>query len=97
MNVVKSTVVLFGTYYPCVTRVTTALCKMQDFPLVFCYILCAVLSLLFGAQTLRRARYSNFSVQQSFIVVVCLIIAMVFTALDESAILRLAKVSITGG
>lgn len=56
MNVVKSTVVLFGTYYPCVTRVTTALCKMQDFPLVFCYILCAVLSLLFGAQTLRRAR-----------------------------------------
>lgn len=37
-------------------------------------------------------RYSNFSVQQSLIIVVCLAIAMVFTALDENAILRLAKV-----
>ncbi|EGT59276.1 hypothetical protein CAEBREN_25468 [Caenorhabditis brenneri] len=78
---------------PCLSQVTTVSCKLQEFPLIFCYIHCAAAFFLLGVQCnflklkaidkLPMRWYLTCSVWQSTIAAACVALALLFTAFDQ--------------
>ncbi|CAI5454692.1 unnamed protein product [Caenorhabditis angaria] len=90
---------------PCLNQVTTISCKLQEFPLLFCYIHCAVAFLLLGLQANclkikdKDKRpitwFLSCSVWQSTVAAICVAITMLFTAFDQDpGNISMAKCSI---
>lgn len=45
---------IFALYNPCMTIISTLNCKLQEFPLLFCYIHAAVLAFVLAIQAVRK-------------------------------------------
>ncbi|KAF1746999.1 hypothetical protein GCK72_023457 [Caenorhabditis remanei] len=78
---------------PCLSQVTTVSCKLQEFPLIFCYIHCAATFFLLGVQCnflklkpidkLPMKWYLTCSVWQSTVAAASVALALLFTAFDQ--------------
>uniref|UniRef100_A0A1I7ZVN6 Neur_chan_LBD domain-containing protein n=1 Tax=Steinernema glaseri TaxID=37863 RepID=A0A1I7ZVN6_9BILA len=74
----------------CMNAVTTASCKLQEFPILFAYVHCVFITALIAMQSLedlhedRRPIYcaNTWSIQQSILVVFSLCLSLYFTAFD---------------
>uniref|UniRef100_A0A8R1HPY9 Uncharacterized protein n=1 Tax=Caenorhabditis japonica TaxID=281687 RepID=A0A8R1HPY9_CAEJA len=78
---------------PCLGQVTTMSCKVQEFPLIFCYIHCAATYFLMGLQCNFLKLKPNdkhpmnwfltCSVWQSTVAATCVAVTLLFTAFDH--------------
>ncbi|CAP23094.2 Protein CBG01894 [Caenorhabditis briggsae] len=78
---------------PCLSQVTTVSCKLQEFPLIFCYIHCAATYFLLGIQSnflkLKPVDkspmkwYLTCSVWQTLIAAASVALSLLFTAFDQ--------------
>lgn len=47
---------LFSLYDPCALSTTTINCKLEEFPLIYCYIQAAILTVIISLQSLQSLR-----------------------------------------
>ncbi|CAJ0583367.1 unnamed protein product, partial [Mesorhabditis spiculigera] len=87
----RNVYLLIAVYNPCLNIMNTISCKLQEFPLLFCYIHGAILSMLIALQTIPEYVYKSkkhgfrsttCSVWQACIAVLAASIALFFTAFD---------------
>ncbi|GMT06513.1 hypothetical protein PENTCL1PPCAC_28687 [Pristionchus entomophagus] len=84
---------LFSLREPCLPETNTATCKLQEFPLVFCYIHGGILACIISTQMKKKYKESKrpvpytwmCSIWQTLTVCICIAITFVFTAFDNES------------
>ncbi|KAI6189091.1 hypothetical protein M3Y98_00425000 [Aphelenchoides besseyi] len=87
----RASFLVFTVFTTCNSTVSTANCKLQEFPLVFVYMMAAILPILLGLQFLRRQNeslkritwFNACNVHQIFVAICSMFVALFFTGFDE--------------
>ncbi|KAE9556165.1 hypothetical protein FO519_000653 [Halicephalobus sp. NKZ332] len=91
LHLARNCFFLFAIHYPCISIVTTINCKLQEFPLVFLYIHCAILPVILAIQSFFKHKENHTNIQwtnactvhQTSVLIICLVLALTFTAFDD--------------